>query len=73
MNRVHPNNAHRNDTDPPLFAWARRQAERPVKPAPAPPCWRVRAIARQTGLSLSRARLHAELAGLPTGDGEAGR
>ncbi len=71
MRRVHPNIAYRNDIDLPLFAWARRQAERQTDPTPPPP-WQVRAIARQTGLSLSRAKLMAELAGLPTGDGEAG-
>ncbi|MEL6246228.1 MAG: hypothetical protein AAFR41_13190 [Pseudomonadota bacterium] len=64
MRRVHPNNAYRNDMDLPLFTWALRQAASPAA-TPAPmACWRVRAIARQTGFSLSRARLAGELAGL---------
>lgn len=68
MRRVHPNITYRNDMDLPLFAWARRQAAGPaVSPAPVA-CWRVRAIARQTGVSLSRARLVAELAGLDLED-----
>lgn len=73
MSRVHPNIASRNEMDLPLFAWARRQTEGSTEPFSAAPCWRVRAIARQTGLSPSRARLVTELAGLPTDAGEASR
>ena len=75
MRRVHPNITYRNDIDLPLFAWARRQAERKAQhssPAPSLSCWQVRAFARQNGLPLNRAKLVAELTGLPTGDGEAG-
>lgn len=68
MRRVHPDIAYRNDIDLPLFAWARRQAAGPAETAAPRPCWRVRAIARQTGFSPSRARLVAELAGLALED-----
>ena len=68
MSRVHPDIAYRNDINLPLFAWARQQAERRAELAPAPPCWRVRAIARQTGLTLGRAKLVAGFLGIEPED-----
>ena len=71
MRRVHPNTIYRNDIDLPLFAWARRQdtlTAQQSPPAPSLPGWQVRSIARQTGLSLSRAKLMAELLGIDPED-----
>jgi hypothetical protein len=71
MRRVHPNIVYRNDIDLPLFAWACGQDALTAQlspPAPTLPCWQVRAIARETGLSLSRAKLMAELLGIDPED-----